>query len=140
MSGAEIDGLEIQTPTRPADDARQTTCPRSTTIMNPLCHPVLQPFRPCKRFLFIKLARNEPEPSAKAKHAEGIRPSRRQCIARQRLPSLPLFAREALHCRLFDARLNLVGRAWPAIGCRHLMVRKPISQRTLARVWRPLPP
>jgi hypothetical protein len=34
-----------------------------------------------------------------------------------------------------DARLNLAGRAWPSVGCRHPMVLKPIFQRTLARVW-----
>jgi hypothetical protein len=34
------------------------------------------------------------EPSAKAKHAEGIRPSRRQCIARQR----------CLHCHCLPVR------------------------------------
>jgi hypothetical protein len=53
---------------------------RPTTMMYPLSRPVLQPFRPCRRFLFIKLARNEAEPSAKAKHSEGARPSHRQCM------------------------------------------------------------
>ena len=34
------------------------------------CRPVLQPLSTYGRFLFIKLARNETEPSAKAKRAE----------------------------------------------------------------------
>ena len=63
-----------------------------------LCRPVLQRLRSCRRFLFIKLARNEAEPSAKVKHAE-IPRSRRQCIARQR----------CLHCHCLPVRLCVVG-------------------------------
>ena len=74
-----------------------TQC-RPTTMMNPLCRPVLQRLRSCGRFLFIKLARNEAEPSAKVKHAE-IPRSRRQCIARQR----------CLHCHCLPVRLWVVG-------------------------------